>query len=495
MNLSDVAVELLERQPESDMVPTLDRVAQVMAMLGDPQHSFRVIHVTGTNGKTSTARMMDALVRASGLRTGLFTSPHLHSMTERVVIDGSPLTDEAFVAAYQDVAPYIAITDQQLEIDDQPGLTFFEALTCIALAAFADAPVEVAIVEVGLGGTWDATNVADADVAVVTPIDYDHTNWLGAELAQIAGEKAGIIKPGSSAVLAGQPPEASEVLLARCLEVGVDPFLEGVAFGVQDRSVALGGQLLNLRGIAGDYEDVFLPLYGAHQANNAALAVAAVEALLSPDQALGEDVVAGLSTVVSPARLEIVSRRPTVIVDAAHNPAGARSLAIALPESFTLDRVVGVVSIMSDKDVSGILRELQPVLNEVVFTQSSSPRALPAAELARIARADGIWTPERIHVANDLAEALELAEAMADQAAEATAADGEGPRPQNAVLVAGSVVLASDVRAAKGAPPVPAAPVVATIEAEVDADVDLDADWDEAGSMNDGLGEGEGELD
>jgi dihydrofolate synthase/folylpolyglutamate synthase len=461
MDFSAVTAELLERQPEVDMVPTLDRVERVMRLVGDPQANFRVIHVTGTNGKTSTARMIEAMTRAAGLRTGLYTSPHLHTVAERVSIDGSPMSDEDFVLAYEDIAPYIAIVDQELEIDDEPSLTFFEALTCLAYAAFADAPVDVAIVEVGLGGKWDATNVAHADVAVVNKVEVDHVEWLGADPVRIAEEKAGIIKPGSVAVLAGQSQQVSEVLLARCASVAATPVLQGVDFSLRNRTLALGGQLVSIAGVFGPYDDVFLPLYGVHQAENASVAVAAVESLLSHDQSLGREVIDALEAVSSPGRLEIVSRGPTVIVDAAHNPAGAAALAAALVDSFSFDAAVGVVSVMQGKDIAGILTALRPALSRIVLTANSSARATDPATLAKVAAELGLWESDRVVQADDIESALEVA-------AEFARVGPEGAR--TAVVATGSVITAADVREIYEAPPVTATPVVATMEPAVDPD-------------------------
>lgn len=468
MDISQVEADLLARQPETNMIPTLERVAKVMQLLGDPQRNYRVIHVTGTNGKTSTARMIEVMVRAAGLRTGLFTSPHLHSVTERVAVDGLPLSNEGFVAAYQDVAPYLAMVDQELEIDDSPRLTFFEVLTCMAYAAFADAPIDVAIVEVGLGGEWDATNVAQADVAVVTPVSLDHTDWLGTDVVKIAGEKSGIIKADSVAVLSGQSPEVSEVLLARCAAVGAIPVLQGVDFSIKDRTLALGGQLISIQGVAGSYDEVFLPLWGRHQVDNAAVAVAAVESLLSHGEQLNAEVVSALETVSSPARLEIVNRSPTVIVDAAHNPAGASVLAEALSDSFSFDQAVGVVSVMADKDIAGILEALRPAFSRVVFTANSSPRATSAAELAQVAVDLDLWRSNQVMVAEDLETAISVAKDLVGKIA------GDG---RAAVVATGSVVTAAEVRSLFGAPPVAAAPEIATMEPEVDTDLEMDGDW------------------
>ncbi len=341
--MAEVEKAILDRAPEHDLVPSLDRIREVCGLLGDPQKAFRAVHLTGTNGKTSTTRLVERLLREHGLRTGRFTSPHLVDVRERIAVDGRPLTPERFVATYEDVAPYVDLVDQRRVPAGEPRMTFFEVLVAMAYAAFADAPVEVAAVEVGMGGSWDATNVLDAQVAVVLPIALDHQRFLGYDVASIAAEKAGIIKPGAVAVLADQPPDAAGVLLRRCAEVGVTPLREGLEFGVAAREIAVGGQLLTLAA-RGTYEDVFLPLYGEHQARNAACAVAAVEALLGADGGLDAEVVrTALADADSPGRLEVVRRGPTVIVDAAHNPAGAAVLADAVRESFTFTRLVGIV--------------------------------------------------------------------------------------------------------------------------------------------------------
>ena len=265
---------ILARRPEQSIQPSLDRIAALTELLGDPQRAYPVIHITGTNGKTSTARMIDTLLRARGLRTGLFTSPHLSSMRERICVDGEMLNPERFADAYEELLPYAELVDASQPV----RLSFFEMLTAMAFAVFADAPVDVAVVEVGVGGTWDCTNVADGAVAVVTPISIDHTRYLGSTIPAIAADKAGIIKPGSVAVLAQQPLDAAEVLLRRVAEVGATVAREGLEFGVISRELAVGGQLLGLRGLLGGYEEIFLPLFGAHQAGNAACALAAVEA-------------------------------------------------------------------------------------------------------------------------------------------------------------------------------------------------------------------------
>jgi dihydrofolate synthase / folylpolyglutamate synthase len=450
--LHEAEREILSRRPEHAIEPTLDRIAELAALLGDPQRAYPVIHVTGTNGKTSTARMIEALLRARGLRTGLFTSPHLSSIRERIVVNGEPVSAEQFVAGYEELAPYLALVDGRQPVQ----LSFFEVLTGMAFAIFADVPVDVAVIEVGLGGTWDSTNVADGAVAVVTPISLDHTRWLGDTIEQIAGEKSGIIKPGAVAVLAQQPVPAAEVLLRRAVSVGASVLREGIEFGVLNRDLAVGGQRLDLHGLRGDYTDILLPLFGAYQASNAAVALAAVEAFASgaalPGQAsdeggdagsgpgqLGQELVReGFASVRSPGRLEVVRRSPVVIVDAAHNPAGMAAAMEAITEAFTFAAVIGVLAVSEDKDVPGILDQLEPVISELVVTRSSSDRSMDPEKLAELAAA--VFGPERVHVARRIDEALETAVALADEAS------GEEGLTRTGVLVTGSVVTAGDAR-------------------------------------------------
>lgn len=430
---SQVVAEIWSRRAETDIDPTLDRVRAVMDLLGDPQRNYRVVHLTGTNGKTSTARMVDGLLRERRLRVGRYTSPHLRTMRERIVIDGEPISEEAFVETYADVLPYVLMVDAQ---NDAP-MSFFEVLTAMAYAAFADAPVDVAVIEVGLGGSWDATNVADADVAVVCPIAIDHTEFLPDTVEGIAAEKAGIIKAGTVAVLSQQPLAAAEVLMEHCAEVGATVAREGLEFGVAQRDVALGGQQLSLKGLRGGYDGVFLPLFGAHQAGNAAVALAAVEAFAAPaegDDALdGELVRTAFAAVESPGRMQVLRSSPTVLVDAAHNPAGMAAVVDTVREEFSFDRLVGVVAIMADKDVEGMLEALEPVLTEIVPTRNSSPRSLSPEDLAE--RAAAVFGSERVHTAARLDDAIDAALALAEDAGEPS---GVG------VLITGSVVTAGD---------------------------------------------------
>jgi dihydrofolate synthase / folylpolyglutamate synthase len=431
----EVEDALLSRWPETKLEPSLDRIRAFTEVLGDPQRSYPVIHLTGTNGKTSTSRMIDTLLRALDLRTGRFTSPHVERMTERISVDGEPLSDEAFVRAFNDVAPYTHLVD---ESETHP-LSFFETVVGMAYAAFADAPVDVAVVEVGMGGSWDATNVADATVAVVLPVAVDHAAYLGDTPGAIAVEKAGIIKPGSIVVLAQQEPEVAAIMLERATEVGATVAREGLEFGVVARTSAVGGQVLSLQGLRARYDDVFLPLYGAHQAQNAAVALAAVEAFAG-DQPLDDEVVrAAFAEVTSPGRLEIVRRSPTIVLDAAHNPHGAEATAAALDDSFTFSPLIGVIGVMGDKDHEGLLAAFEPHLAHLVCTQSSTDRALPAERLAE--KAVEIFGEDRVTVAPRLSDALDQAAALA----EAGEAFGD-PLGSGAVLVTGSVITVGEAR-------------------------------------------------
>ena len=440
---TEVEQALLARWPESTIDPSLERIRAICDLLGEPQRSYPVVHLTGTNGKTSTARMIDALLRALGLRTGRFTSPHLESMTERITIDGVPLSPERFVEVYGEVAPYVALVDAS---SDHP-MSFFETVTAMGFAAFADAPVDAAILEVGLGGTWDATNVADGAVAVVTPVGVDHSRLLGDTPAEIAVEKAGIIKPGSFAVLAQQEVEVAEVLLRRVVEVGATVAREGLEFGVSRRLPGVGGQLISISGLGATYEDIFLPLHGSHQAHNAAAAVAAAEAFAGGkglEGGLDPQVVrAALAEVSSPGRLEVVRRSPTVILDAAHNPHGARAAAEAIQEEFAFTPLIGVLGLMADKDIVGVLEAFEPVLSTVVCSQNSTARAMPAEELGEVAR--GIFGAERVHVVPRLDDALERAIALAEEGIGDGIGFGSG-----GVVVTGSVITAGEARTLLG---------------------------------------------
>lgn len=450
--LAEVEEELNERWPETKIEPSLDRIELLMDLLGHPERSFDVIHIAGTNGKSSTARMVDSLLRAFHRRVGLVTSPHLQRVTERIGIDGQPIHPRDYVRIWHEIKPFVEMVDAQSDVP----MSKFEVLVGLSYAAFADAPVDVAVVEVGLGGRWDATNVVTADVSVITPVGMDHTDYLGDTITEIAGEKAGIIKPREDAddpltpnenivVIAEQDPEAMRVILQQAVDVEAGVARSGSEFAALESRIAVGGQQVNIQGLGGLYEDIFLPLHGEHQAKNAAVALAAVEAFFGASAGHPLDVATvrnGFAQAISPGRLERVRTSPTTFIDAAHNPHGAKALGAALDRDFDFARLIGVLSIFADKDATGILTALEPYLTEVVITQNSSPRALDAYELAETAR--DIYGEERVHVAEDLpgayAQAVELAE-------DAEVQSGSG------IIITGSVVTAGDARAMFGKEP------------------------------------------
>jgi len=438
----EIYAHILSRNPEHDFEPTLDRVREACDLLGNPQHAFKVIHLTGTNGKTSTARMAESLVRSLGLRTGLFTSPHLTSVRERIQIDGEPISKEAFVELWADVSPILELVDAHSAERGGPRMSFFEVLTVMAFAAFADAPIDVCVLEVGMGGSWDATNVADADVAVIGPIALDHENWLGHSLEEIGAEKSGIIKPGSAVVVATQAASAMSALEPAFPQARI-VWHEGSDIEVVERHAAVGGQLATLRTPGATYEGIFVPLFGAHQAHNAAMALAAVEALMADggdEGSLPAGVVEqGFARVTSPGRLETVRRSPTIVVDAAHNPHGIDAVADAIEESFAFSTLVGLVCVLDDKDADGILAGLEPFLDSVVITKSSSPRALDPQRLSEIAI--GYFGEDRVVVQADLPSALDQAVSLAEADDDMT----------GGVLVIGSISLVADVRTMLGA--------------------------------------------
>ena len=439
-SVESVYAELLGRAPENKMEPRLAPLFRAMDVLGEPNKAFPIIHVTGTNGKTSTARMIESVLRAHGLSTGRYTSPHLSRVTERISIDGHPVPDETFVRIWDEIRPYLQIVDSELEAAGQPRLTYFECLTILGFAIFADQPVNVAVIEVGLGGITDATNVGDGQVSVITPISLDHTDLLGDTTEDIAYEKAGIIKPGGYLISAAQPLDASQVLLDKAKDVGVPFRFEGVEFGVESRTVAVGGQVVSIQGIAGRYPELLVPLHGAHQAQNAAVAVAALEAFFGGEKELDFEVLQeGFSNVTSPGRLEVVRTAPTIVVDAAHNPDGIKASAAALQEAFTFTRLVPVVGVLKEKDAEEILRQLKESLGgmaeEFCFTQSNSPRAVPAAELAELAVELG-FGEDNVHIAEKLDDALEWAVERAEANDDLS----------GGVLVTGSITLVAEAR-------------------------------------------------
>jgi len=426
---------LLARIGEGSPRPRLAPTRRAVELLGDPHRAAPVIHVTGTNGKTTTSRMIEGLLRASGLRTGLLTSPHLDRFTERIRIDGEPISDEAVARNWEEILPFVAIVDAELEGAGDEALTFFEALTVLAFACFADAPVDVVVLEVGMGGEWDSTNVADGQVAVFTPIDLDHQSRLGRTVAEIARTKSGIIKPAASVVSARQADAALAVLEEAAELTESSLAVEGDAFDVLESRVAVGGQLVSVRGLAGEYRDIALPLFGRHQAENAAVAIAAVEAFSGGGAVrLADQVVHdGLAATSSPGRLHPIASDPTVIVDAAHNPHGAESLVAALDEYFDFDEVVFVFGVLGDKDAEGIAAVLARTGAAFLVTRPDSDRARDVSDLAA-AVASRVGA-DRVQSVERLDDALDEARAWAAEA------------PKRAVVVTGSIALVGEAMA------------------------------------------------
>ena len=429
--LNFIEQALLARWPENRIAPTLERISALVDMLGSPQLTYPTIHIGGTNGKTTTSRMVDSLLFEMGLRTGRFTSPHLESYLERICINGQPIDAKEMIFSFNDISPYLDLMDTKF---DNP-ISFFEAITALAFAAFAEHPIDVGVIEVGMGGQWDATNVVDADVSVIMPIGFDHMEYLGNTLHEIASTKAGIIKEGGFVVLAQQEPEAAKELIRKAAEVGADVVREGVEYSVASRAIAVGGQLLTIQGLHDTYDEIFLPLHGKHQAANAASALVAVEAFFG-DQPLDiEAVRAGFAAVTSPGRCEVVHRDPTVILDAAHNPHGAKALAQTLKSEFNFDEIVAVVGVFGDKDALGILQELEPIVDHVIVTQSSSSRAMSSSDLEKLATS--VFGNDRVFEVKDLHTALDRAV-------------GDATRPLSedtvGIIVTGSVVTVGEAR-------------------------------------------------
>ena len=432
IRIDAIEAALLARWPETRIAPTLERIAALTDILGSPQLTYPTIHVGGTNGKTSTSRMIDSMLFEMGLRTGRFTSPHLESYLERISINGQPINAAELIFSYNDISPYLDLMDSKFE----NPISFFEAITALAFAAFAEHPIDVGVIEVGMGGEWDATNVVQAGVSVITPIGLDHTEYLGSTLTEIAQTKGGILKPGGFGVFARQESEAAIELLRKAAEVGIDVAREGIEYSLANRAVAVGGQLISISGLNESYDDIFLPLHGKHQAANAATALVAVEAFFG-DTALDHDAVrAGFAAVTSPGRCEVVHRDPTILLDAAHNPHGAKALAETIANEFTFDEVIGVVAAFGDKDVRGILLELEPVMNEIIVTANSSPRAMKLSDLEKVAIE--IFGKDRV-------AAIETLEAAIDQAVK----DAKRPLSDDSVgiLITGSVITVGESRA------------------------------------------------
>lgn len=421
-----------KRWPENKIEPTLERIDALVDALGSPQLTYPTIHIGGTNGKTSTARIIDSLLFEMGLRTGRFTSPHLESFLERITINGQPIDAKAFIFSYNDIAAYFDFIDSKF---DTP-ISYFEAMTALAFAAFAEHPIDVGVIEVGMGGEWDATNVVKADVSVIMPVDLDHQEYLGETIAEIAATKAGIIKEGGFVVLAEQKPEAAVELLKKAAALGVDVAREGIEYEIESRAVAVGGQLLTIRTPKDRYEDLFLPLHGKHQASNAAAALVAVEAFFGDQELDYEAVIAGFAAARSPGRCEFLHRDPTIIVDAAHNPHGAKALRQTIENEFAFDDVIGIFAALGDKDVEGALIELEKVMNSIIVTVNSSPRSLKLAEVEKIALR--IFGADRVFIADSLELAIDKA-----------IKDSVRPLSDDSIgiLITGSVVTAGQARA------------------------------------------------
>ena len=425
MRFADALKRLDARQPEHMPGPSLERIREVAALLDQPQLTYPTIHVTGTNGKTTAARVAASVACAHGITVGLYTSPHLLSVTERFSVCGQDITEEEFAQEWEHLEPFLQLVDGR----GSGEVTYFEAVTALAYLWFADKPVGLGVFEVGMGGAWDATNLVDGEVAVVTPIGMDHVAELGPTLEDIAGEKAGILKPGSTAVFREQEPAAAAVLEGRAAEVGSTPRWEGKDWEVEERLLAVGGQAFRLRGLHATYEDLYLPLFGDYAVHNAAAGVVAVEALTG--QPLHDDTLReGLAAVQSPGRLEIVALQPSVILDGAHNPAGTAALAEAMRESFRWERLHLVLAVSANKDLAGICAPLAPLADEAYVAKNESVRSADPADVA-----DALGRPAASF--GSVAAALAAARAAAD--------------PRDIVLVTGSLFTVADAKRALAA--------------------------------------------
>jgi dihydrofolate synthase/folylpolyglutamate synthase len=438
MEYRDAVAALYARTP-TRMAPSLERITRLAELLDHPERAAPAVHLTGTNGKTTTARMVAALLAAFGVGAGVYTSPHLQDVRERVALPTRPISTQELAETWAYLEPFLAEVDR---VSDQP-VTFYEALTILAFTWFAEVPVDAQVVEVGMGGTWDATNLVHGDVAVINRVALDHPE-LGDTPAAVAAEKAGIIKQGATVVSQAQDDDVLAVIGERVARLDARLLVEGRDFGVERRRQAVGGQVLDLRTPTGTIPDILVPLHGRHQAENAAAALVAVQAFLGAHQGswgpgtdapaserreLDPDTVrAGFAAVSSPGRLEVVSRNPLVLLDGAHNPAGARALAAALLEEFVVDRRILVVACLADKDVRGILEGLAPATGRLIVTTNRSPRAAPAERLRKEAEALGLHA----EVAPDVPSAVRLA---IDSAA-----------VTEAVVVTGSLYTAGEAR-------------------------------------------------
>jgi dihydrofolate synthase/folylpolyglutamate synthase len=369
--------------------PSLRRIQAICDALGHPEQAVPALHVTGTNGKTSVARIASALLGATGLTVGTYTSPHLQSVRERIALAGEPISEEEFASLFEHLRPYIDFVQAELG----ETLTFFEVLTAMFFLWAAEHPVDVAVIEVGLGGRWDATNVVQAPVSVITNVALDHMALLGGDAETIAREKAGIIKPGARVVTAERKPGVLEVIRAEAAQQGAEVSEIGRDFSLVDNRVALGGRFLSIRTSAAEYNGLFLPLHGSHQAINAATALEATTRFLALPPS-DEVVAEGFATSVVPGRLETVRTdgRPAlpVMLDVAHNPDGMSALITSLIEAFAFDRVIFVLGILGDKDYRGMLQEIARVPCSIMVTEPRTVRSVPGRDLQKAATEVGL---------------------------------------------------------------------------------------------------------
>jgi dihydrofolate synthase/folylpolyglutamate synthase len=432
-----IVQELNERVGENRIHPSLERIQTLLEYLGNPHTSYKVIHVAGTNGKTTTSRMIETLLRQAGLTTGLTTSPHLQDVRERIQIGGHSIDIETFIETYNDMKPIVDLVEERLG----QKLSFFEFMTAMAFTAFASSAVDVAVIEVGMGGTWDATNVVIPSVCVITPIDLDHQEYLGDTIALIAGEKAGVIKSDAVVVSATQHPDAESVLRAKAEEQNVQIYFADIDFGLEYRQPAVGGQIISLRGSYSTYDNIVLPLFGEHQAHNAALALEAIEKFFGVNESrpeLSYELVAeGFSQATSPGRLEVIQRAPTVLVDVAHNPHGAFALRKALLSEFDFQYLVMIVAMFQDKDMHGFFENMHGAIDHVILTNVGHTRSATVEELEAIAREHLGEVP--IEVAINLTDAMNRAVELVDDFT-------LGEHGGSGILVTGSVYTVGAMR-------------------------------------------------
>ena len=426
---SDVMSALASRWPENKINPSLDRIKLLLDYLGNPQDGLKAIHIAGTNGKTSTSRMIERLLRSLDLRTGLYTSPHLVHPRERISIDGEPISLKNFEEVFRQVEPFLEIVDEKIS---GGSVTFFEVLTAMAFVSFSDTPVDVISLEVGMGGRWDATNVLTPMVSVITPIDLDHQEYLGNTIEKIALEKAGIIKENIPVIVSNQSKDAAKIILAKAMENNSPIMREGIELDVLERSVGIGGQQLTIANPYGTHSELFLPLFGKHQASNAAVSLTAVEAFL--DRQIDHDLVQeAFAEFSSPGRLQILKRNPTIVIDAAHNPAGIRATKQGITESFQFDNLILILAFMGDKDVDQILEELKGFAQVVILTQTNSIRALSVVDLAKKVKNISQFAT-RIESSDNSSEAIKLAMNLAKDLGNSAG-----------IIALGSVVLAGEI--------------------------------------------------